>query len=567
MSIKNELIQYCNNCIEDKIISGAKHKQSCNRFLKDLERIGTEDFEWSWDEEEVRLIVLWFSKLKHSKGILAGTKIQLTIWQKFIVCQIYGWVDKDGNRRFKKAFIEVGRKNAKSQLLAGVLLYEISRSSMKYGELWETYTAGIKKDQSKLIFNECGLMLRGSSLSCKFKILRDKIEHIKSQSFIKPLSKDEGKTGDGTSPVVSCLDEYHLHPTSDFYDMHDTGSKARKNALLLIITTAGFDLTRPCYTQEYEYCSNIINPNVDIFNDKYFVDILEMDKGDELTLENISKANPIVATYKEGVEGIIDSLEIAKQIPEKMTAFLTKTCNIWVQATENGYMNMEKWKKCEMENKPKTENMAVWVGFDMSAKIDLTSVAFLIPYLDNNIKKYYIESHSFIPNRERLQERVVKDKVTYDAWERNGYCSVTETEIIDQKFVWEYVKKKCEENKWNIEGLCFDETNSSLLMTELDKEGYRTYGVTQSHNSLNEATTDFREQVYEGNISYTKNPLLNFAMSNAVVTTRNQKIKIDKDATKKKIDPIDAILVAYKLAMYFDVEVAFDVDEWLKEDW
>lgn len=576
MTILDELIQYANNCLEDKFVSEyedyiscQKHKWACKRFLNDLERIENDDkFNYYWNEEEAQKIVNWFSYLRHSKGTLANKPIILNVWQKFCLCQIYGWRHKQTDyKRFNQSFIEVARKNAKSQMESGVVLYEIATQSTKNNELYEAYCAGTKREQSKIIFDECILMLKGSPLKSKFKITRDRITHIKTGSYLKALCKEDGKKGDGTNPAILVLDEYHQHETTEFYDL-GYGANT-KESLLMIITTAGVDLTFPCYTQEYEYCTNILNPNVDVNNDNYFVDILEIDKKEEVSnIRSWKKANPIRMTYCEGVDKIQKAYEIARQIPEKMPGFLTKCLNLWVQAKKNGYMNMEKWKFCEVKEVPiNTENMAVWVGFDMSAKIDLTSVAFIIPYLDEGIKKYIVQTHSFIPNRERLQERTLKDKVPYEAWELSGYLSLTNTQIIDQKVVWEYVKKIVEENNWIIEGLCFDENNASQMMLDLEAEGYRVYDVTQSHRSLNEATCSFREQVYEGNVVYTKNSLLNFAMSNAVVTTSNQKIKVDKDATKFKIDPVDAILVAYKLAMYFDVETTFDVDNWLNEDW
>ena len=109
--------------------------------------------------------VRWFSYLRHSKGELAGKPIILTSWQKFFLCQLYGWRHKcTGYKRFKKSFVEVGRKNAKSQMEAGVALNEISEQATRNGEVYEYYTAGVKRQQSKIIFNECRLMLQGLSL-------------------------------------------------------------------------------------------------------------------------------------------------------------------------------------------------------------------------------------------------------------------------------------------------------------------------------------------------------------------------------------------------------------------
>lgn len=583
MSILEQITKYAQDCIDGKITSCIKHKWACMRLLRDVEKAQQDtDYPYYWDEDAAQNIVDWFALLRHSKGTLAGQPIILTDWQKFRICQLYGWKQKkNGYKRFKKSFTEVARKNAKSQEEAGIALYEISVMATKNQETYEYYTAGVKRDQSKIVFNEANLMLNGSPLRSKFKITRDAIIHKNTGSFIKALSKDDGKSGDGTNPAGLILDEYHQHQTTEFYDL-GLGSNT-KESLLMIITTAGMDLTYPCYVMEYSYCSKILNPDVQLENEEYLIDICELDKEDYEDIEKVGnednwiKANPIRMTYPEGVEKIRGEYKIAKEIPEKMTSFLTKCMNIWVQAKENGYMDMAKWKKCLVEEIPiDTRGMSVYVGFDMSAKIDLTSVAFLIPFLSGEfdqtgkeIVKYVLYSHSFIPTREKLMERKAKDKAPYDAWERMGYIMVTDTPIVDQNAVMQYVLDTCKKNEWKIETLCFDPANASKLMMDLSDEGYDVEEVFQSHKSLNESTQGFREQVYSGNILYLENPVLNYAMSNAVIRRNNGLIKIDKDATTKKIDPVDAALCAYKLAMYhkFTSNYMEAIDKFLESEW
>ncbi|NFA42128.1 terminase large subunit [Clostridium botulinum] len=580
MTIKEELIEYCNSCLTDILIdenedyiSCEKHKWACKRLLNDFKKeqcknVLSESFPYIWNEYEAEQIVKWFGYLRHKKGVLAGKPINLTIWQKFCLCQIYGWRHQDtGYKRFNKSFIEVARKNAKSQMEAGVILYEISTQSTKNDEIYEAYCAGTKREQSKVIFDECQNLLTKSPLKSKFKITRDRITHIKTGSYLKPLCKEDGKKGDGTNPAILVLDEYHQHATTEFYDLA-YGSNTKEN-LLMIITTAGVDLTFPCFTQEYKYCSNILNPSIDIFNDDYFVDILEIDKNDDIDNErNWYKANPIRMTFGEGRKKISGDYKIARDMPEKIPTFLTKCLNRWVQAKENGYMDMEKWKDCEVEKIPyELKNKTVFVGFDMSAKIDLTSVAFIIPILDEGVKKYVCFSHSFIPNRQKLMERTLKDKVPYDAWERLEYVTITNTPIVDQQQVMDYVLRTCKENSWNIDSFWFDPANASKLMIDLSNESeYPILEVFQSHKSLNEATQGFREQVYCKNVIYTNNPLLNFAMSNAVIKENGGLIKIDKDATTKKIDPIDAMLCAFKGALYYEFIDTIETDKWLESD-
>lgn len=202
-------------------------------------------------------------------------------------------------------------------------------------------------------------------------------------------------------------------------------------------------------------------------------------------------------------------------------------------------------------------------------KIDLCSVSFIFPvqaedeYDDTGKKvvRYLLFSHSFIPSREALMRHVIEDRVPYDAWELQGYITITDSPIVDQGAVMRYVMDTVSQYDLSVQALCFDPYNASKLMMDLSDEGYDCVEVYQSHKSLNEATQGFREQVYAGNIIYQKNPVLTYAMSNAVVRTSQGLIKIDKDATKKKIDPVDATLAAFKLALYHD----FSTDNYLDE--
>lgn len=561
MTILEELKQYAYDCIDDKIVSCKKHKWACERFLKDIQK---ENYKYRWNEEKAEKIVKWFTYLRHSKGILAGQPIMLTTWQKFILCQIYGWEDSAGTRRFKKAFTEVARKNAKTQMQAGSLLYEISVVATKNTEIAETFCAGTKREQSKLLFNEAQNMLRGSVLSPKFKITRDKIIHIKTNSFLAPLSKQDGKNGDGTNPAVLVLDEYHQHPTTEFYDL-GLGSNS-KEPLLFIITTAGVDLNVPCYTQEYQYCSDVLNPYTDTANEEYFIDICEADENDKVDdLNTWRKANPIRAYYQEGIEKLSSDLKIAKDIPEKLISFKTKCLNMWLNKKENGYMDMAKWKACEVKQLPyDIKGKPVYIGLDMSAKIDLTSVSFIIPLMIENIPKYILFSHSFVPSIEKLREHEIKDKMPYSYWAEAGYITVTNTQIVDQQAVWDWAKAFCEEQELNIHTLCFDPANASKMMMDLSGQGYKCVEVYQSYRSLNESTAGFREQVYCGNVFYLHNPVLTFAMNNAMVRQNNGLIKIDKDACIKRIDPVDATLGAYKLAQYHEFEL--DMSKYLSSE-
>ncbi|MFS8540661.1 MAG: terminase large subunit [Tissierellales bacterium] len=556
MTIKERLIKYSENILEGKIIACKKHKQACQRFLNDVAREGTEEFPYIWIEEEAQKIVEWFKLLRHSKGILAGQPIRIdeNDWQLFNNGNLYGWYHKDtGYRRFTKGYIQVARKNAKSQNMAGIGLYECSYYSTKNNEVSEVYSAGTKKDQSKLIFNEAKLMLKGSPLADRFSRLRTEIIHKKTGSFFRPLSKEDGQKGDGTNPQCFLIDEYHQHPTSEFYDLAVSGMKARREPLLLIITTAGFDLNVPCYQQEYKYCSKILEGIIK--NDSYYVMICELDEEDDISDErNWIKANPIVMSYPEGIQRMRESYEEAKEVPEKMRTFLTKNLNVWIQQKDNGYMNMDKWRACGQDIDKDTlkrmiKNLTCIVGVDLSAKIDLTSVSFIFK-LENG--KYLVISHSFIPE-DTLKEKMRSDKVPYDLWVKQGYITLTPGAVVDYNFIKQYIIDFEKEYECTISEICVDPWNATQFMQDMDNEGYTIVEIRQGIPTLGGPTKDFRDQVYAGNVIHTNNPVLTYAVGNAVVKKdHNENIKLDKEKSVERIDPIASVINAYVRAMVID---------------
>ncbi len=576
---------YAEKCVSGEIIACVKHKNACKRALRDFKRAETDDnYPYYWDEAAAELIVSWFKKLRHSKGELAGQPINLTEWQQFHLCQLYGWKRKaDGRRRFKKMFIEVSRKNAKSQELAGICLMEISYISTKNNEVAEAYTAGVKRDQSKIVFNEAALMLKGSRLRPKFRVTKSRIEHIKTGSFIRPLSKDDGRngSGDGSNPSCLVVDEYHAHMTSDFVDL-SIGSNT-KEPILCIITTAGTNFG-PCY-REYLYCSNILDPSVDIEDEEYLIDICEQDieeVNDPRLLQDEKlwiKSNPIRATYPEGRGNIRTTYEKALKVPEDMPMCLTKNFDIWVQAKAGAYMDMDKWKRCEVQELPiDIRGLQCVIGVDMSAKIDLTSVCFVIPYQDENeldeegnpVTKYIIFQHSFIPNRDILRAKEITDKFPYTASEMKDELSVTDSDIVNQKKIMLWALDKASELGLEIYGWACDSWNAAYFMTELSEKGHNVFDVSQSYGGLSEATKEFRCEVYQKHVIYQPDGLLNFCMRNAVEKSHDGRIMIDKDRKTRRIDIIDAVINAFKIARYIKQDAYSRqkanaaLDEWMK---
>ncbi|MGE7216595.1 terminase large subunit [Priestia koreensis] len=542
MTLIERVYNYAYDIIEGEINACKKHIQACQRFIDDINNVENEDYAYYFDVNELEDFYEWSKLFKHTKGILAGKYVELTDFQLFIVANIFCWKDKaTGNKRFRYIYIQLARKNAKSQLLALIASYIAFLSD----EQEEVYIGATIREQSQIVYNEIKSQIQAAPIvKGKYKDSYGKITHLKSGSVIQPLSKDSGRTGDGLNPSCAIIDEYHAHKTDEIYEVMKSGMVARKQPLMVIITTAGLDLSYPCY-KEYQYVSKILDPESVVANDNYFALICELDEEDDIKDEsNWIKANPIVATYDEGLKSIRSDLQTALDVPEKMTKFLTKNMNIWVQSTQGGYMDFSKWNKCGTEELPDLTGKEVYIGCDLSSTLDLTSVSFIVPH-DG---EFIVLSHSFLP-QERMREKIKMDKVPYDLWEREGWLTLTNGEIVDYNFVEKFIVDQVEKYQWKPLSFCYDEWNATDLTIRMQQRGYITVKVVQGMKTLAPPTKKFRDLVYEGKIIHNNNPVLNWAMGNAITKLdHNANFMLDKSKSTQRIDPVASIMTSFSQA-------------------
>ncbi|RLP99432.1 terminase large subunit [Geobacillus stearothermophilus] len=568
MSLKQWLIDYSHDVIDGRVIACQKHKWACLRFLRDIEREGTDAFPYIFDETKAMRFLKWMTLFKHTKGVLKGQHIRPHEIQVFVFGNIYGWVHKDTDyRRFKKGYWQVGRKNAKSQSLACVASYE----AMAFGEsMSEVYIGATKTEQARIVWKETEAMLTGCpELKGKYEVKYGAIHHPKSRSIIRPLSKEDRKTGDGLNPQCGIIDEYHAHETDEIYNILDSGMIARAQPLLMIITTAGTNLNNPCYRSEYQYVSKLLDPNSPVENDQYFAMVNELDKDEDGNLiDDIKdekawlKANPIAASYPEGIENIRAKLKEALEKPDKMDDFLTKNMNVWINKREQAYISAERWAACGAENLPDISGLDAYVGVDLSATTDLTSVSIEIPLNDG---QFVVLSHSFIPE-EKLDERVKTDKMPFDQWVRQGWITATPGAVVDYTFVREYIKSIEETYGVLVKEICYDKYNARHLMQELEADGFTTVEIPQGIRYLTEPTKNFRTKVFEKKIIHNQNPVLTWAVGNAVTRKDAQEnIMLDKSKSTDRIDPLAALINAHARAMFANAE-SVDVSEFATDD-
>lgn len=552
--IRHELKQYSQDVLAGKIVACRKHQWACQRFLADLDRENTDAFPYIFDDESAERFFAWTALFHHRKGVLAGQKIVLHPIQRFVFGNVYGWKERGtGYRRFRKLYWQVARKNAKSQSLAMVGTYELIPNSM--GEASEVYCVATKTEQARIVYDEAVAMLRGAKnakgkgiFDNKIKVAYGRITYTKNGSIMRALSEEDRKTGDGLNPQAGIIDEYHAHETAEGYDIIDSGMGARREPLLAIITTAGFELSYPCYRVEYDLVSKILNPSIDVNLESYFAMVNELDKDENGNLvDDVTdpkaweKANPIACSYPEGRDYIQKKLEEAIEAPEKMRNFLTKHLNIWVNQRESGYMSMDRWKKCGREM-PDLAAAPCWIGVDLSSKLDLTSVGFEFTVGD----LFVVKSHSFIP-ADMMEEKQKRDKVPFGLWVEKKWVTAIPGSVIDYRAIFNFIVETVKNEKLNVREICLDPWGGMALANDLIAEGFTVVNIIQGIKTLSEPTKHFREMVYADRVIHDQSPVLSWAVSNAIAdeVDRNQNIILNKKKSRERIDPIAAIINAH----------------------
>ena len=552
--------QYAQDVVAGRIVAGKLVRLACERHLRDLERADTDDFPYVFDEDRADKVFEFYEYCRHVEGELAGQEILLEAFQQFILGSIFGWVHRDtGYRRFRKAYVQVARKNGKSTLLSGLGLYMLMADGEAGAQVYATAT---KKEQARVVYDAAKVMAEQSpDLLRRLEPGRDRIYHRKSNSKFLPLSKDT-KSMDGFNPYLGIIDEYHAHPTADMYGVLISGMGKRKQPLLFIITTAGFDLNSPCF-KEYGYVSKLLEGELDVDNDQYFAYVAQLEKEDNPQHDSSwVKANPLLGDDPDAMAFLRNELQEALEDPDKMRNFLTKNLNIWVDMKPDGYMPLSKWRACKGEL-PELAGRECYIGVDLSAKIDLTSVGFEFPLEDG---RFAVLSHSFMPAETVVRKRK-DDRVPYDAWIRQGYITATDGAVIDYRAMMQYIKDQVAEHGWVVREICVDPWNATQFATDMQNEGFTVVEIVQGIRTLSEPTKHFREMVFSDRIVHDDNPVLRWAMSNTVTRQdHNQNIMLDKSKARERIDPATALMNAHVRAMHAELTPTNDVSEFAEDD-
>lgn len=552
----NYVKDYAEKVISGEILAGKKVKLAAKRFINDLERQKDDDFEYYFDNERANKVIGFMEILPDPKTMQA---YPLADFQRFIIGNMYGWWRKDDNskRRFRKGMLSMARKNGKSILISGVALYEFLLGNSPAFSRQIFCTANDKK-QANIVFTMIkkrlnSLRSRDGDTKRGTKVVRDEIRNLDDYSYVRALSKDTG-TVDGFEPHIGILDEYAASKTTEMMELLESGQALLDNSMIMIISTAGFDLNAPMHTVEYPYATKVLKG--EIIDDTYFAYIAEQDSVDEVEdPKNWIKSNPILAVdaLNDQVNGYLQKRWTEAKEKGTKNAVLVKNFNMWRQAEEDSYMDVETWEEAEIEPIDIT-GQRVWFGIDVGKSSDLYAVSWLIPQEGY----WYADSYAFVATKYGLDAKIKADRLDYRRLQDLGQCEITELEsgIIDVERVYQWLDDFVNQNNLDVQAICFDPAQYGSLLTQIEKNHpeWEQISIRQGTLTLSMPTKQFRDDVLDHRIKHPNNEILSGAIANAVLKSDNNGVRIDKNKYANKIDALDALLDAYAVCFREDID-------------
>ena len=521
--------QYAQQVFNGEVLVCEYVTLAIKRYYNDLEN--ALDKGWYFDRKAAQRAISFIEKLKHTKGKWAGQRFKLEPWQQFILWNIFGWMKADGTRRFRYVYVEIARKNRKTALSAGIGLYMIFADGEARPEV---YSAATVKDQARICFSDAVEIVKKTDLKNYLSPYRNSIVYELKGGTMKPLSSDYG-THDGLNPSCGIIDEFHAHKDSGMFDVIKSAFGARRQPLMFIITTAGFNKNGACYA----YRSNVIKVLQGINeDDSLFGIIYTLDSNEEWDNPKMwIKSNPNlgVSVFPEYLS---DQVNDAKNRPEAVRNVMTKNVNLWVDAEKTWILD-DMWQKCiGTTDRESLRGCQCWGGIDLSNVSDIT--AFVLLFHEN--ERFQLLPFFWIPE-EKMMEKIRKENINYDKWVQQGYVKVTAGNVLDYDFVKADILQIVEE--FDFQSTAYDRWNASQTIIDLQNEGMECSPFGQGYGSMGAPTKEFEKIVLTQKLEHFGNPVLRWMIASTVVKTDPAgNIKPDKEKSVQKIDGIVASIMA-----------------------
>ena len=496
-----------------------------------------------YDKEYADFTVAFIESLCHTKGTWAGKRFELMDWQEQIIRDLFGILKPNGYRQFNTAYIEIPKKNGKSELAAAVALLLTCGDGEQRAEV---YGAAADRQQASIVFDVAADMVRMCpALNKRVKILasQKRLIYEPTNSFYQVLSSEAySKHGFNVHGVV--FDELHSQPNRKLYDVLTKGSgDARLQPLFFLITTAGTDTHSICY-EVHQKAQDIIDGRK--IDPTFYPVIYGADDTEDWTSPKVwKKCNPSLGETI-GMDKVKTACESAKQNPGEENSFRQLRLNQWAKQAVR-WMPMDKWDKCAFAvNEEQLQGRVCYGGLDLSSTTDITAFVLVFPPLDED-DKYIILPYFWIPE-DTLDLRVKRDHVPYDVWERQGYLQTTEGNVVH----YGYIEKFIEElgKKFNIREIAFDRWGAVQMVQNLEGMGFTVVPFGQGFKDMSPPTKELMKLTLEQKIAHGGHPVLRWNMDNIFIRTDPAgNIKTDKEKSTEKIDGAVATIMALDRAI------------------
>ena len=492
-----------------------------------------------YDEDRANRPIEFIERFtRHSKGEWAGRPVKLELFQKAYIAALFGFVHKDtGLRRFRETLFMVGRKNGKSTLLAGLALYMLMADNEPGSEV---YSVATKKDQARLIFDEAhNMVLQSPDVGALVKKRKTDLYFPMAMAKFQPLGKNSD-TLDGLNAHCVIIDELHAVRDRNLYEVMKQSQNARRQPLLIMITTAG--TVRECIFDDiYSYACSIVDGT---FQDDAFLPVIyELDKRSEwLEPESWQKANPGLGSIKK-VDGLMEKVERARNSPKDLSGVLVKDFNVrdtlssaclsFEDINNESLFDLERFRGC-------------WAigGADLSITTDLTCATLLM--MDPATEDRFVTQMYWLP-RDNFEQRVRIEKLPYDKWLDRGLLRLCNGNSISYGDVTAWFLEMVNVYGITPAWIYYDSYSARYWVEEMEAAGFRMVRCIQGPKTLSLPMQQLGADLQAKRINYNNHPMLKWCLTNTgVQTDRNGNIvPIKAQGAKQRIDGAASLLDAY----------------------
>lgn len=519
--------QYAAAVLAGTIVAGPLVRLACERHLRDRAQARSKGFTFDAEAADHAIdFIEQFVRLPDTSDAEGQPRpFQLQPWQAFIVGSLFGWKwAKTGLRRFRNAFIEIGKGNGKTPLLAAIGLYGLMMDGQKAPEI---YAAAADRDQAMIMFRDAVRMVDASPALAP-RIRKSGIEHVHNMAyglgFFRPFSREQSAKS-GTRPHMGLIDEVHEHPNADIVNKIRAGAKGNLDALFPEITNSGFDRTSVCW-QHHEHSRRIVEQSVD--DERWFSYVCTLDEGDDPLADESCwpKVNPNLGVSIQH-EYLRDQVSAAKNIPVERNTVLRLNFCVWTQAQTRA-IDMDRWRACrpfpsasELLGKP------CYGALDLGQSDDFSAWLRLWDLEDGRIA---VKVRFWIPRAalEKFKSR------PYAQWEHAGVLDVTDGLTTDYDLVEQVVLADCQAD--GVREVAYDKRFAEQMAQHLVGAGVTMVDQPQGFQ-LNEAIRRKGELIAAGDLCHGDNPILTWMADNYVTTTGLRgDVRPAKEKAAEKID-------------------------------